>query len=674
MAVISIIAAILTLGVPSTETASLAGQVVDAQGRPLAGARVFMEPGLAGALVEVASGNDGAWRFENVAPGGVGVFAIAGGHAFGGTHVYVAFGDSVQGVTICLTAPASVSGKVTDHKKHPVKDARITRVALLGATKVGIPLAKLKAFGFAEPSSDEKGRFTVPDLPEGGTVVLKVAHPRYAQEGISGIPVGGPEVTVRLYRGVVVEGDVLTRDTRSPVVGAAVIVRNAQPPHDTAITKTNAAGAFAVRLKPGVYMYQATSAVFHSPGWKRLTLTAQEPPSRLRLYVAGAGRILGKVCDAVSGEPIAGTKLTLSTQGNVAAVARTGAAGEFVFEAMDGENVVHLEYAPGYFPPDQPAITVPVAEGKDVALPTFWVAPIPTYKILVVDASMAPVLGVVVSLLRPKQFGWQVTDDEGMVELRLSSAPRDGEIVGMAEHVTEPLGALFSLEREETEAKVLLLKLGTVRGHVVAEKNTPVAGAIVGAVFGEARLLLWQTVSDRAGAFEWGSVVPLVGQRCAAHAGGGAFGDSPPFELEEGEAKELGRIAVREKEDAARVRSVAGVRGKKLAWYDNRLVAGVLPDRKTRKRTPAVVVYCRADEAPMVLEALAAARDMLPPGDLLWVMVVDGGYACDDAPILVLAGRAPGPGSTYLVGSDGKVVLETFGMPPLRGVQRLMSP
>jgi hypothetical protein len=42
------------------------------------------------------------------------------------------------------------------------------------------------------------------------------------------------------------------------------------------------------------------------------------------------------------------------------------------------------------------------------------------------------------------------------------------------------------------------------------------------------------------------------------------------------------------------------------------------------------------------------------------------------APFPVLSGRSPGPGTTYLVGPQGAVVLETFGMPPLRALQELV--
>jgi len=66
---------------------SLTGRVVDAGGQPVNGARVFLEPGLEGAIVEAPIAADGAFRFENVAPGPVGVFAAAPGFGYAGKHL-----------------------------------------------------------------------------------------------------------------------------------------------------------------------------------------------------------------------------------------------------------------------------------------------------------------------------------------------------------------------------------------------------------------------------------------------------------------------------------------------------------------------------------------------------------------------------------------------------------
>jgi len=660
--------AVLILMLAPSAPCGLSGRVVDAEGSPVAGARVFVEPGLAGQLVETTSNADGAWHFDNPMPSGTGVFAIAEGFAFGGVHKKIALGDSVADAVLRLALPASISGVVTDDRGRPVKGTRITRVALLGMTKVGIPLTKLTAFGFDEPVSDAEGHFTVSNLPEGGVVALKAAHPDYAQEAVGDVPVGQAEVRVRLERGVLLEGEVLLREDRAPVARAAVIVRNTQPPYDTAVTQTGRVGAFAIRLKPGLYVYQAASAVMHSPGWERLDVPEQGRLPRLRLYVARIGQIRGKVCDAVSGDPIAGAAIGLSADGNIAAVTRTDATGEFALHAVAGENVVRLEAIPGYALPEQPALRVPVTAGEEVVLPTFWAAPIPTYEVLIVDADDKPAPGVIVSVLRPEQFGWQITDAEGKAHLRFAAKPQGDAIIASAEHPREPLGALFAIEpKDRAEAKVQLLPLGSVSGRVVTSENQPVEGAVVAGLLGEVGLVLWQAVSDAQGVFEWDSVVPLAPQQCAVCVDGTPVGESVPFLLDAAGSKGLGDLVLPEG------KGQEGMRGKTVAWYRLPLVAGTLPDRKERKDSAAVVFYCKPADAPMVIETLTAAQSVFPDERIVFAMVVDGSYACENSAIPVLSGQAPGPATTYLVDPEGKVILETFGMPPLQGLQRLAA-
>ena len=142
---------------------SVSGTVLDERRNPVYDARVFIEPGLGGVLVETRTSADGAFAFQDVRPGGTGVFAIAEGYAFGGRHVEVALADTVS-VVIRLGAPGMISGRITSFDGSAVEGARVTRVGLLGASKVGIPLAKLAALGFREPVSDAEGCFTVPDL------------------------------------------------------------------------------------------------------------------------------------------------------------------------------------------------------------------------------------------------------------------------------------------------------------------------------------------------------------------------------------------------------------------------------------------------------------------------------------------------------------------------------
>jgi len=656
----------------SAPLTTLSGQVVNTKATPISGARVFAEAGLAARLVETRASETGTFCFSDLEPGGVGVFAIADGYAFGGVHVHVTVGEAPEGVRILLADPDSVQGRVTDFKGKPVSGARVTRAALLGQDKVGIPLAKLVEYGFEEPVSGEDGRFIVPRLPKDGTVALKIGHPECAQEGVDDVPVGKEDLLVSLYPGVLVRGTVRSRDQKRPVLNASIVVRNAQPPHDTVLSATDGAGRFTVRLKPGVYLYQAAGAAYSSMGWRKLTVTGREPPEDLVLDVVGRGVVAGKVADAVTGEPIAGARLLIEASGNMAGIVRTGPSGVFEWTTTEGENVVRLESVPGYRPPERAGQRIQVQEGARAEVPTFWLAPMRPYRVRIVDADMTPVPGVAVQVVYPSQFGWRVTDAEGWAELRVALAPEEGIVVGFAEHLTRTQGALFALRESDGEtAQVQLFDFGRVEGRVVDAKGHALEGAVVGACFTESAIadppLLWRTLTDSGGAFRWPAAVPHVPIQCVAAAGTEAVGESASFNVEPGATASPGSLVVAE--------GVSGpsLTGRPLKWYEHPAMSGDVPERQDRKNKPALVVYCTGDEAPMVVESLGVMREALSMPELTVAVVVDGAFDGGTPGVLALKGVPPTRASTYLVGRDGKVALETFGMPPVCAVRALVQ-
>lgn len=663
--------------------AGLSGHVVGRDGVPLAGAHVFLQEGPGEAVRAAMTDADGGFAFENVAPGLVGVFAIGKGYSFGGMSIFLALGERQEDLVIELRAPRSVRGLITDVGGRPVEGAQVTPLLIMDGAKVGIPWGELATLGFQPPTSDAEGRLTVPLLPEGAAVTLKVSHPLYAQTVVTDIAVGREDVQATLSKGVLVEGDVLARPNNVPVVNVTVTIANAQPPHDTVLAKTSRAGAFAVRLNPGVYLCRAKSAELGSPSWTRLNVSGEVPSQRVTLRVAPMGRLRGKVCDVVTGQPIAGAKLSLEMLGMASAVMRTGPTGEYEFSAAQGANRVTLESAPGYAAPDSTGVSVDVAAGRDTEVPTFWLVPTPTCLLQVLDGNQAPVPGAAVSLFRPVQFEWRITDKEGQVRLDVGALPPDGIVVGMAEHVSEPFGALFAVKfSENREAKVQLLPLGSVRGRVVSQRGEPLPGAVVGAILAaevsgltqgspgdsadgvSESLVFWRTLSRRDGTFEWTSVVPYVPLQCVAQTGGDKSGISDAFHIAARASHDVGDIVV--EDGMAR----ASVQGKTLAWYENRLLCGKLPSKAVREGKPAAVIYCRPGEARMVIKAAESAQEKMS-NRVLFAVVVEGVFVCEEAAIPVLTGRAPAPATTYLIGRDGRVTFETFGMPPLAALHRL---
>ncbi len=654
----------------------LTGQVVDPSGNPIPEARVFYEPGIGGALQVVQASNDGHFAFADIPLGGLGVFAIAPGWSYGGRHVTINPGEVLEPLRIVLKRPASLDGRVMDPRGDAIAGARITRIALLGEHMVGIPLAKLRAFNIEEPQSDSNGRFSIENLPQGGTVAVKAAHSSYAQESQDNIPVGSSNLRLTMYQGALIEGSVESRDQQVPVSNTAIIIRNAQPPHDTTTVLSDSFGRFSVRLKPGVYLYQAAGVGIMSPGWERLVVTGESPHPRMNLRVAGKGTIRGKVNDAVTGNPIPEVRITLMANGNVAALARTSASGAFQLEAAEGENRIRITTAPGYRTPAGGDTIVQLQAGENYELPDFWLAPLGGIKLHVLDEdATSPVPQAVISLLEPRQYGFHRSDNSGLAELRIQQIPDSGRIIGLAEDTSGHKSALFSIADVEinTPARVQLLSNGEVRGRVVNEAGRALSGLEVGGVYpGEAHeepVLLWRTFSDANGNFHWPAQTPGVPMRCVVRGQGDQHGESGLFSLSPGEMKDTGNIVL-----------TGGRSGKSMQGSSIRVrqFTALCPEEVSLRDLeghPLLLCFVTTPEILVVENGLAHLRAVLGnfmPNTVL-VITEPSPVQCEDLTFPVLRGTNPGLPTTYLLDADHKVQWETAGIPPVSIMRRYLE-
>ena len=651
---------------------NLEGQVIGPDNQPVAHAQVFLEPGLGGVLLDVAASDSGHFEFTEVQPGAAGVFAVAPGLGFAGQHLNVAVGDLLPPIRIVLQPAAQLRGVVVDPKGEPVSGARVTRFAVKGVHKVGVPLAKLKQFGYLEPVTDASGHFSLDGVSASSMIDLKIGHPNFAQEGVIDAVPGGAELKITMHPGVLVEGEVVTRATQVPIAQAAVLIQNAQPPHDTATASSNLSGKFSMRLKPGVYLYQAQSAGMRSAGWERLTISGERPVENVRLAVAGFGTIRGNVKDAVSGNPIRNIRITLTTNGTDAAVVRSGPGGDFQFTAGEGENTIRIDSTPGYFPPDTQNVKMTIAEGAEVELPGMWLRPLPAYQIKVVREDGSAVPGALVTLLRPNQLGWHVADESGLATIHLQNFPESGALLGRVEDPASTATALFTMEKTQTEVgTVQLFTAGSVTGRVVNARGRGASSVSVGAFFpGEAAtdaILLWQTFTNKDGAFQWNSVVPGVPQRLAARASAEASGESATFNLAPAEVKNLGDITV----DGARDGNTR--RGAVLKWQQWPVLCGALPSEEVSATSPAMLVRVSAASLSATMESLARVKEILNMPGLIVALVSDSAPDCGDGILPVLSGKSEGQGgaTTLLVDRQGQVVLETSGLPPVAAIRKL---
>ncbi|MDP7639234.1 MAG: carboxypeptidase-like regulatory domain-containing protein, partial [Candidatus Hydrogenedentes bacterium] len=529
------------------------------------------------------------------------------------------------------------------------------------------------------PSSRSDGSFLVANLPNGTEVQLKFSDSKgqYAQATVHGLRVGQRDARVMLYPGILVAGNVFSLTSDIAVVNATIVATRTDP-QETILTQADANGAFMLRMQPDTYVFQVRGDSFRSPSAVKKTITGDKLTETIHLTVAGTGMLRGKVLDAATEEPVEGARINLEVGGNPAGSARTGPTGEYELSAAGGENAVRLVEAPGYTLHESRPLSFQVAEGTRTKVPTYWLMPLPTYDLLLVDGDERPVPGAIVNLLQPKQFGWRVADREGRVRLSFAAAPQGGIVVGTAEHPTTRLGALFAItEAQSSDAVRPLLPLGRVEGRVTSDKGKALEGAVVDGRFEHTALakdiVLWRTLSNEDGGFAWAGAFPLVeNQYCTAQSQEdgvvqGPLGKSSSFYIDSLAIENVGNLVVR---GGKRSRSAVGDR---LRWYDARLQCGVLDDKRKLRETPALVMYCSAGEAAMVVEALSGAKRALAGYGLAFAVVVNGAVECAESAIPILKGNSPSAASTILVGRNGRIAFECFGMPPIHAINALLG-
>lgn len=664
------IAAVIGIAAPPGNGV-IAGSVVGPSGAAVAGAAVFAEAGLGGEMRRTVSDAAGAFSIEGVPAGLVGVFAIADGYAYGGRSLQMGIGGVENDVVLRLDTPGTLTGTVTNFKKEPIGGARIDRVAIMGESPFSVPIGRLAPLGYPESVSAPGGGFSVPNLPANGRVALKVTHDAFAQEGVTDLVVGGAPAEVQMIEGVRVYGSVVTRGAEAPVGNAVIEFKNAQPPFDTGTARTTLDGEFALRLKPGVYVYRAEGAEYVSAAWERLTIQGDAPSHRVRLIVSRLGTIRGEVKDASTGRPVDGAKIRLITAGKSAGLVTTGQAGVFEISAANGTNDILLEAAPGYETPERPGVRIVVEEDAVASVPTFWLAPIPSLSARVVMPNDAPAAGVAVRLLRPEHLGWILSQGDGTVPLSVTTLPPDGRILGFAEHPSEPLAAIFAVGKAQKDPVIKLLPTGGVSGRVTGANGKGIEGAAVSVFFAEAPetepLLLWRGRSGSDGAWQWNGAPAEVPLRCTATAAVSkkaedadktAAGESAVILVPAGGTKNVGNIAV-----AGGVTQSTHI-GKKLGWEKAAPLCGTAPDGSAKGRS-GVVVYASARNAQAVSEALTTLLPHIERAGGFVALVADGPFTCGNPAYPVLQGAAPSAGKTYIVDGSDRVVAELDDLPAM---------
>lgn len=373
--------------------AGIAGRVVDAEGKPVAEARVVAIsasepfPVVDARRDGVLTGADGGFQIPAVAAG---TWRLTASHTrYGPTTSSPITVDGTRaqtGIELVLEPGGTVEGKVVDTDGKPVASAEV-RVVVRGELF-------WRARRQALTGSD--GTFAVTALPRRAMDV--VASHDSGASAITGADLSGKDARIDVT---------LTLDVRGVIAGV-VVDKAGQPVGDAQViatpvwsgnladqqawsvrgiqeTVTDQGGAFQLTGMPGgQYKVRAGRPGASEELMSLATpVTAKPGDTKLRLTLAGDGRVIGKVALA-DGKPPGRFFIRIGDYG----MPFGAADGAFALPVAAGKHTISIS-GPGFVEKRQPDVVV--TEGKDTDLGTISVTPGRSISGRVLDASGAPV-------------------------------------------------------------------------------------------------------------------------------------------------------------------------------------------------------------------------------------------------------------------------------------------
>jgi len=275
-------------------SAVVAGRVVNAAGKPVAGAKIRARPrrGPAAPGLEVVSGEDGAFRLDSLWPGRFRLEATAPGHA---PSVISAVTAPARDLKLVMTRLFELRGVIS-----PVPP---------GGGKVSVHLAGSGIWPQRRATPDSKGAFTFPAVPAGIYDLMASTEqaPWMASPPLTGLQLGPapPDpVVLEMGQAQAVSGVVMYEDR--PVPGAVVVLGAETLSVLRARVQTDERGRFSMPALPhGEYHLGVWAKGFLPIPEQPLTLPATLP---LKLPLTRGGTVSGKVLDS-AGRGMAGAAI-----------------------------------------------------------------------------------------------------------------------------------------------------------------------------------------------------------------------------------------------------------------------------------------------------------------------------------------------------------------------------
>jgi carboxypeptidase family protein len=331
----------------------LAGTVVDGQGHPVAGAAIQVEaqrPPLDRGTArperrEATAGPDGRFAVSGLSRGRAFVLTVER-EGFAARTLSEVRPPLPAPLRIVLSPAARLAGEVVDDAGAPVPRAR---VRARGETPLAFAAGSLLPSFLLGATTDDDGRFELPDAPT-GKVSLTAVAPGFLPATLplqvaSGQ--GRDDLRLVLHRGSTLAGRVLGPDG-APAAGATVSLLARGGPYSGpsgSLARTDGDGGYLLDALPEGLQSFSAELSGAPPAIRELAVRPGE--NRLDFQLGDGPEIAGRVVDP-AGAPVSGAQVSASAGDPLPRETASGDDGSFRFAGLRGGTYRLSARRPGF--------------------------------------------------------------------------------------------------------------------------------------------------------------------------------------------------------------------------------------------------------------------------------------------------------------------------------------
>jgi protocatechuate 3,4-dioxygenase beta subunit len=469
---------------------SVSGTVVDASGRPVPSATVWLHEWTGDGqfnLRNVKCGAKGEFAFEKIASTYVTLAVLAEGHSYGGMHLQdLPPGKLKKDLRLVVTEPRELLLHVVDEDGNPVRDVEIDTITWKApsAEPFSFPLEVLRRERIPLPRSDKRGELSIADVPAGCECEVRLKHPDFARRVLRGLSSdSGKPVKAVIPYGNAVTVEVIEAATGKPARGASIsLTGSRQRDEDLYNQPVDGNGQWTTRVSDP----RTCSINVRHP-----TLVARQSPRifegerdadggyRLRIAMVRTAKVTGRVVDD-KGQPVAGAFVTVAIERRAGWYSYSDAAGAFAIEAPEGEASVLVMSRNGVYTEKREGIPIKLTAGVTNAAPDLVVLRLPRVRGRVVLPDGRPAARALVqSGEGPLSYAYGMTDDSGAFELAMERKPDWGAAViatDISQRLSSGVTVSFDALRRGEPLRIELQAESALRGVLKGADGRAIAG------------------------------------------------------------------------------------------------------------------------------------------------------------------------------------------------------